>query len=250
MSGHSKWHSIKHKKGAADAKRGKIFTRHANIITIAARSGGDPEMNPTLRLAIENAKKENVPNNNIERAIKRGTGEDKGAAQIEEVTYEGYGPGGTAIIVECLTDNTNRTYTNVRTVFGKRGGNLGNSGSVAWMFDRKGVIRLKTDGVDLDEAELAAIDSGADDVQRDDDQLEIHTQPSDLSEVVDKLKAAGFEADQAEVQLIPNQTVEVTDKEVAQKIMDFIEALDEDMDVNNISSNFDIADELMREISL
>lgn len=249
MSGHSKWHSIRHKKGAADAKRAKIFTRHANLITIAARSGGDPEMNPGLRLAIENAKKENVPNNNIDRAVKRGTGEDKGAAQIEEVTYEGYGPGGTAIIVECLTDNTNRTYTNVRTIFGKRGGNLGNSGSVAWMFDRKGLIQLKTEGIDLDEAELAAIDAGADDVQREDDQLVIYTNPSELSEVVDKLKAAGFESEKAEVQLIPNQTVEVTDKETAQKIMDFVDALDEDMDVNNISSNFDISDELMSQLS-
>ncbi|MDH5597337.1 MAG: YebC/PmpR family DNA-binding transcriptional regulator, partial [Candidatus Peregrinibacteria bacterium] len=126
MSGHSKWHSIKHKKGAADAKRGKIFTRHANLITIAARAGGDPDMNPNLRLAIDNAKADNVPNNNIERAIKRGTGEDKSAAQIEEVTYEGYGPAGTAVYVECLTDNTNRTYTNIRTIFNKRGGNLGN----------------------------------------------------------------------------------------------------------------------------
>ena len=249
MSGHSKWHSIRHKKGAADAKRAKIFTRHANLITIAARSGGDPEMNPGLRLAIENAKKENVPNNNIDRAVKRGTGEDKGAAQIEEVTYEGYGPGGTAIIVECLTDNTNRTYTNVRTIFGKRGGNLGNSGSVAWMFDRKGLIQLKTEGIDLDEAELAAIDAGADDVQREDDQLVIYTNPSELSEVVDKLKAAGFESEKAEVQLIPNQTVEVTDKETAQKIMDFVDALDEDMDVNNISSNFDISDELMSQLN-
>lgn len=248
MSGHSKWHSIKHKKGAADAKRGKIFTRHANLITIAARSGGDPTMNPTLRMAIDNAKKENVPNANIEKAVKRGTGEDKSAAQIDEVIYEGYGPGGTAVIVECLTDNTNRTYTNMRTVFNKNGGNLGKSGVVARMFDRKGVITVSLEGIDGDEAELAAIDSGADDVQRSDDILEIHTSPNNLSSVADKLKEAGFEAQQAEVLLIPNQTVAVTDEEKAKKILNFIEALDDDPDVSNVSSNFDISDELMEKI--
>jgi YebC/PmpR family DNA-binding regulatory protein len=248
MSGHSKWHSIRHKKGAADAKRGKIFTRHANLITIAARSGGDPEMNPTLRLAIDNAKKENVPNANIEKAIKRGTGEDKNAAQIEEVTYEGYGPEGVAVFVECLTDNTNRTYTNVRTIFNKRGGNLGNSGSVAWMFDRKGVITLNLEGKDPEEIELTAIDSGAEDMEREDTMIEVYTNPSDLSEVAEKLKVAGIEIENAEVKLLPNQTVEVTDPDVAQKILNFMDALDEDMDVNNISSNFDIPEEVLNRL--
>lgn len=249
MSGHSKWHSIKHKKGAADAKRGKIFTRHAKIITIAARNGGDPTTNASLRMAIDNAKKENVPNANIDKAIKTGTGELKDAAEILEVTYEGYGPGGTAIIVECLTDNKNRSYTNVRTIFDKKGGNLGNSGAVAWMFDRKGVITLKTDGIDLDEAELAAIDAGADDVDRDDEELTIYTEMSDLSLVLDKLKDAGFEAENAEIQMIPNQTVKVEDEDTARKIMIFMEALDEDMDVDKISSNFDISDELMEKVA-
>ena len=249
MSGHSKWHSIKHKKGAADAKRGKIFTRHANLITIAARSGGDPEMNPTLRLAIDNAKADNVPNNNIERAVKRGTGEDKSAAQIEEVTYEGYGPGGTAVLVECLTDNTNRTYTNIRTVFNKRGGNLGGSGSVAWMFDRKGVITMNLEGKDADEVELTAIDAGADDIWKEGNDMEIYTNPSQLSTVNNKLKEAGIASEKAEVQMVPNQTVAVTDEATAKKIMDFMEALDEDMDVNNVSSNFDIPDDIMEKIS-
>ncbi|MDH5597101.1 MAG: YebC/PmpR family DNA-binding transcriptional regulator [Candidatus Peregrinibacteria bacterium] len=249
MSGHSKWHSIKHKKGAADAKRGKIFTRHANLITIAARSGGDPDMNPTLRMAIDNAKKENVPNANIDKAIKRGTGEDKSAAQIEEVTYEGYGPAGTAVYVECLTDNTNRTYTNIRTIFNKRGGNLGGSGSVAWMFDRNGVININAEGKDGDEIELAAIDTGARDVEREDDFIEIYTDPSDLSAVMDKLRSAGIEAENAEVKWIPNQTVEISDEKDAQKVLDFMDALDEDPDVSNVSSNFDISDDIMEKIT-
>ncbi len=249
MSGHSKWHSIKHKKGIADAKRGKIFTRHANLITIAARSGGDPEMNPGLRLAIDNAKKANVPNANIDKAIKKGTGELKGEAEIMEVTYEGYGPAGTAVIVDCLTDNKNRSLTNVRTIFGKRGGNLGNSGSVAWMFDRKGSIALKTEGVDLDEAELAAIDAGASGVEREDDALQILTEPTELSAVVEKLKAAGFEVEEAELQMIPNQTVTIENEGDAKKIMEFMEALDDDPDVSDISSNFDISDELMEKVS-
>lgn len=249
MSGHSKWHSIKHKKGIADAKRGKIFTRHANLITIAARSGGDPEMNPSLRMTIDNAKKANVPNANIDKAIKRGTGELKDAAQIEEVSYEGYGPGGTAVIVECLTENTNRTYTNMRTIFNKGGGNLGKTGVVTWMFDRKGVITLNLQGIDSDEAELAAIDAGAEDMEKEDAIMEIYTSPSELGQVVDKLKDAGFEAEQAEVQLIPNQTVKVEDESTAKKILNFMEALDDDQDVSNISSNFDISDELMEKLA-
>ncbi len=249
MSGHSKWHSIKHKKGAADAKRGKIFTRHANLITIAARNGGDPDMNPSLRLTIDNAKKDNVPSANIDKAIKRGTGEDKDAAQIEEVTYEGYGPGGTAVIVECLTENTNRTYTNMRTIFNKGGGNLGKTGVVTWMFDRKGVITINLENIDSDEAELAAIDAGAEDIQSEDGIMEIHTNPSDLTVVVDKLKTADLETQQAEVQLIPNQTVKIEDESTAKKILNFMEALDDDQDVSNVSANFDISDELMQTIA-
>jgi len=249
MSGHSKWHSIKHKKGAADAIRGKVFTRHANLITIAARNGGDPEMNPSLRLAIDNAKKDNVPSANIDKAIKRGTGEDKDAAQIEEVTYEGYGPEGVAVIVECLTENTNRTYTNMRTIFNKQGGNLGNSGSVAWMFDRKGVISVSLQGTDADAIELAAIDAGASDIEREDENIHIYTDPNELSTVSEKLKSAGIQAEKAEVQLVPNQWVEVKDESTARKILNFMEALDDDQDVSDVSSNFDISDELMTKIA-
>lgn len=249
MSGHSKWHSIRHKKGAADAKRGKIFTRHANLITIAAREGGgDPDMNPNLRLAIDNAKKDNVPNNNIDRAIKRGTGEGKDAVEISEVLYEGYGPCGTAVMVEGLTDNKNRTYTNIRTAFNKNGGNLGNSGSVAWMFDRKGVIQINTEGKDSDELELAAIDAGAQDLENKGGMMSIYTDPSELTKVSDALKAAGFEPDQAEVFMVPNNTVKIETEEDAKKVMNFIDAVGDDPDVSNVSSNFDISDELMEKM--
>jgi len=249
MSGHSKWHSIKHKKGAADAKRGKIFTRHANLITIAARAGGgDPDMNPSLRLAIDNAKNDNVPNANIERAIKRGTGELKDAAEIVEMTYEGYGPGGTAVIVECLTDNKNRTLTNVRTIFNKQGGKLGESGSVSWMFERKGVITLKADGKNPDEVELTAIDAGAEDIEREDNIIQIYTSVKNLTIVTDNLKKTGFEPENAEIQMIPKQTVKIEDEATAKKVLNFMETLEDDPDVSNVSSNFDISDELMEKM--
>jgi YebC/PmpR family DNA-binding regulatory protein len=249
MSGHSKWHSIKHKKAATDAKRGKIFTQHANLITIAARSGGDMDMNPSLRLAVDNAKKANVPNNNIDRAIKRGTGELKGEAEIAELIYEGYGPAGTAIIVECLTDNKNRTYTNVRTIFNKKGGNLGASGSVAWMFERKGVITVNAEDKDAESIELAAIEAGADDIQIEDSIIEITTTPGNMISINDKLKEQGIEVENAEVQLMPNDNVKIESEEDAKKVLDFMEALEEDEDVSNVSSNFDISDELMEKVA-
>ena len=250
MSGHSKWHSIKHKKGAADAKRGKVFTRHASLITIAAREGGgDIDMNPTLRLAIENAKKDNVPNANIDRSIKRGSGEGKDAVEIHEVRYEGYGPSGTAIIIDCITDNKNRTYTSIRTIFGKRGGNLGASGCVTWMFDRFGVIVFDLEKVNVDELELAAIDSGAEDIKNEDGMMEIYTQPKDLTNVVSKLKEAGFEPEKAEVSLVPNNSVKIEDADSAQKVFEFIDAIEEDEDVINVSSNFDVSDEIMEQLS-
>jgi len=188
-----------------------------------------------------------VPSANIDKAIKRGTGEDKDATKIEEMIYEGYGPGGVAVIVECLTENTNRTYTNMRTIFNKGGGNLGKTGVVTWMFDRKGVITIKDNS---DEAELAAIDAGADDIEREDDLMEIYCDPNNLNSVVDKLKTAGYEPGQAEVQLIPNQTVKIEDESTAKKILNFMETLDDDQDVSDVSSNFDISDELMDNIDV
>ncbi len=249
MSGHSKWHSIKHKKGAADAKRSKIFTRHANLITIAARQGGDLDMNPSLRLAVDNAKKENVPNSNIERAIKRGTGELKDGNELVEIVYEGYGPAGTAVIVECLTDNKNRTYTNVKTIFNKKGGNLGGSGSVAWMFERKGLITIQTENGLTEDLELAAIDAGAEDIKAEGSLVEIFTDPSSLNEVNDKLKETGVNVENAEVQLIAKDGISIESEEEAKKVLEFMDALEEDQDVTNVSSNFDISDELMENLS-
>lgn len=248
MSGHSKWHSIKHKKGAADAKRGKIFTVHAKLISVAARNGGDPNMNPSLRLAIDNAKKANVPSTNIERAIKRGTGELKDEAQIEEVIYEGYGPCGTAVIVECLTDNKNRSYTNVRTIFTKKGGNLGTSGSVMWMFERKGVIELDLEGKNADEVELAAIDAGAEDLESGQESVTVYTPPDQLTEVNQKLKAAGLSAQKAEVSLVAQNTVPIETEEDVKKVLDFLEALEEDEDVSGVHSNADIPEDMIEKI--
>ncbi len=249
MSGHSKWHSIKHKKAATDAKRGKIFTQHANLITIMARKGGDPDMNPGLRLAIDNAKKANVPNSNIDRAIKRGTGELKDEAEISELTYEGYGPAGTAVIVECLTDNKNRTYTNIRTIFNKKGGNLGGGGSVAWMFERKGVITVQAKNNNTDEIELAAIDAGAEDIKVEGNLVEIYTDSSSLNEVNDKLKNQNIEIESAESLLIPKEEVKIENEDNAKKVLEFMEALEDDPDVANVSSNFDISDELIETLA-
>ncbi len=248
MSGHSKWHSIKHKKGAADAKRGKIFTRHANLITLAARQGGEPETNPSLRLAIDNAKQDNVPNANIERAIRRGTGEDKDAAEIHEVSYEGYGPCGVAVIVECLTDNKNRSYTNVRTLFGKRGGNLGNSGSVAWMFERKGLIQVNAEGRDPEELELAAIEAGAQDVEMEEGVLMIATSPSELMQVNGKLKSQGIASEKAELILTPTTPAPLGDPEQAKQVMEFIDALEDDEDVSRVYSNANIPPEILERL--
>jgi YebC/PmpR family DNA-binding regulatory protein len=246
MSGHSKWHSIKHKKGAADAKRGKVFTKHANLITIATRQGGgDVDMNPSLRLAIDNAKKANVPNDNIERAMKRGTGELKGANEISEELYEGYGPGGVAILVECLTDNKNRTLTNLSTIFNKKGGALGKSGSVAYLFERKGVIVLNAEDPQKDEVELAAIDAGADDIESEGDLITVYSASNAVTDVVSALKKAGFEPENAEVQLMPGNTVVIDDEVTAKKILNLIDDLEEDPDVSNVASNFDITEVLM-----
>ncbi|MFH0820364.1 MAG: YebC/PmpR family DNA-binding transcriptional regulator [Candidatus Peregrinibacteria bacterium] len=244
MSGHSKWHSIKHKKGIADAKRGKIFTRHTHLIAMAARQGGgDLSMNPNLRLAIDNAKADNVPNANIDRAIKKGTGELKEGAEIAEVTYEGYDPGGVALIVECLTDNKNRTVTNLRTLFSKNGGNMSASGSVSYLFDRKGVITVDGTGKDKEGLELAAIDAGAEDVGWDGELLLLYTDLKKLTEVKDGLKSNSVQ--NAEIRLIPKTTVRIEDPTMAKKVIGMMEAIEEDPDVSNVWSNFDIPENLL-----
>ena len=241
MSGHSKWSTIKREKGAKDAARGAVFTKLGNNIAIAARAGADPNMNFSLRLAIDRAKAANMPNANIQRSIDRGSGK-LGGAQIQEVMYEGYGPGGVAILVECATDNINRTYPEVRLAFSKHGGNMAEKGAVAFQFDRKGMIRVKGGGDDL---LMQALDAGADDVQEEGDESVIYTEPSDLAKVREALKDAGQEILEAELTYVPNNTVEVTDKETAGKIMRLMDALDDVDDVTNTHVNFEILEELL-----
>lgn len=238
MSGHSKWSTIRRQKEITDAKRGAVFTKLANAITIAAKKGGDPSMNFSLRLVLDQARAANMPNANIQRAIDRGTGKLGGAA-IEEVTYEGYGPGGIAVIVECATDNKNRTYPDVRLAFSKNGGNMAEPGAVAFQFDRKGEIRAEFAG-DIDEAMLLAIDAGAEDAEIDSGQIVIYTDPKQLSAVRDALQAAGFSVKEAELTFVAKNTVEITDTDVARKVMNLMDALDSLDDVTNVHSNFDI----------
>lgn len=240
MSGHSKWSTIKRQKGAKDAARGAVFTKLGNAIAIAARSGIDPETNFALRLAIDKAKAANMPGANIDRAIQRVA--DKGAAQLQEIMYEGYGPGGTAILVECATDNINRTYPEVRLAFSKHGGNLAEKGAVAFQFDRKGMIRVKGRG---DELLMQALDAGADDVQEEGEESIIYTEPTALARVRDALREGGVDIVEAELTYVPNTTVEVADKETAGKIMRLMDALDEVDDVTNTHVNFDIPEELL-----
>lgn len=239
MSGHSKWSTIKRQKGANDAKRGAIFTKLGNQIAIAARAGTDPSTNSSLALAIEKAKAANMPAANIERSIARVA--DKSAAQLEEVMYEGYGPGGVAVLIECATDNKNRTYPEVRSAFTKNGGNMAEPGSVAFNFARKGQIRLKGSG---DEVQLQAIEAGADDVEGDADNNEtvVYTAPTDLAKVRDNLKDGGLEVVEAELTYVPGNTIEISDKETARKAMNLMNALDDLDDVTNTHTNFDLAD--------
>lgn len=241
MSGHSKWSTIKREKGAKDAARGAVFTKLSNAIAIAARGGADPDMNFALRLAIDKAKAANMPNANIQRSIDRGSGK-LGGEQIQEVMYEGYGPGGVAILVECATDNINRTYPDVRLAFSKHGGNIAEKGAVAFQFDRKGMIRVKGKG---DELVLQALDAGADDVQEEGDESVIYTDPKALAQVRDNLKGAGLEIAEAELTFVPNNTVEVADAATAGKIMRLMDALDAIDDVTNTHVNFDIPEELL-----
>jgi YebC/PmpR family DNA-binding regulatory protein len=248
MSGHSKWHNIRVKKGAADAQRGKIFTRHGHLITIAARGGGDPSTNAALKFAIDSARKENVPRDNIERAIKRGTGELKDAAEFYEVIYEGRGPAGIAVIVECLTDNKNRTLTNVRTAFNKGGGALGGSGTAMWMFDKKGMIEAKIKDDKTDDLELMAIDAGADDIVVDGEAITIYTPLNGLHQVRTALQAKGVEVEKAEVIMKPKDLIRVTDPEKAKQALNFIDTLEEDSDVTNVYSNLDVPEEVLKKI--
>lgn len=250
MSGHSKWHSIKHKKGALDAKRGKIFTKHAKLIAIAARNGAEIETNPSLRTAIDNAKADNVPNMNIDRAIQKGSGKGKDAVSYEEIFYEGKGPNGISLYIHTITDNKNRTSSDIRLILSRKGGALGATGSSSWVFDQKGLITvpLKPD-MNLDEMELSLIDAGASDIKRADDLLEVFTNFTDLAHVRGNLTKAGIQFDSAEVAFIPKQTVKVTTKEDAEKVLALIEAIEENDDVSDVYANFDIEDEILEQLS-
>ena len=247
MSGHSKWSSIKHKKAAIDAKRGKAFTRVIKEITVAARmGGGDPAANPRLRAAIANAKTVNMPQDNVTRAIKKGTGELPGVS-YEEFTYEGYGPGGVAIMVEIMTDNKNRTVAEMRHIFSKHNGNLGESGCVAWMFDKKGLIVVDTDKADEDQLMEIVLNAGAEDMRRNGDVFEIITLPEELLPVREAIDQEGIEISVAQVSRIPQSTVRLEGKH-AEQMLKLMEKLEDHEDVQNVFANFDIPDEVMEQL--
>lgn len=241
MSGHSKWSTIKRQKGAKDAARGAVFTKLGNAIAVAARGGADPEMNFTLRLAIDKAKAANMPLVNIQRSIDRGSSK-LGGEQIQELMYEGYGPGGVAIMVECATDNINRTYPEIKLAFSKHGGNIAEKGAVAFQFDHRGMIRVKGGG---DELMLQAIDAGAEDMHEEEGESVIYTDPKELNKVRTDLQATGIEILEAELTYVPNNTVEVSDKETAGKIIRLMGALEDIDDVTTTHTNFDIPEELL-----
>lgn len=241
MSGHSKWSTIKRQKGAKDAARGAIFTKLGNAIALAARGGDDPETNFTLRLAIDKAKAANMPMANIQRSIDRGSGK-LGGDQIQEVMYEGYGPGGVAILVECATDNINRTYPDVKLAFSKHGGNIAEKGAVAFQFERKGTIRVIGTG---DDVLMQALEAGAQDVQEEGEESIVYTEPKELAKVRDALQTAGLKVEEAELTYVPNNTVEVSDAATAGKIMRLMDALDNLDDVTTTHVNFDIPEELL-----
>lgn len=240
MSGHSKWSTIKRQKGAKDAARGAIFTKLGNAIAIAARNGTDPDTNFSLRLAIDRAKAANMPSANIQRSIDRV--KDKEAAQLQEVVYEGYGPGGVAVIVETATDNINRTYPEVKLAFSKHGGSIAEKGAVAFQFDRKGSIRVKGAG---DEVLMQALEAGADDVQEEGDESLVYTDPKELAKVRQALADAGVEIVEAELTFVPNNTIEVSDATTAGKIMRMMDALEDIDEVTTTHVNFDIPEELI-----
>src|SRR6187551_339598 len=248
MSGHSKWSSIKHKKGAADAKRGKLFTKLARAITVAARDGGgDPDGNPALATAIQKARDASMPKDNIQRAIDRGTGAGANADAIEQIVFEGYGPGGAAVLVEVLTDNRNRTSADVRFAFNKHNGSLGEPGSVAWIFEKRGV--LVVDGARYGEDDLiAAIDAGAEDVREEDNLLRVICEPASLSAVREVLEAGGVDVQSTELAMEPKSTVEIKGND-AKALLGLIETLEEHDDVNEVHANFDIPDEVLQQLA-
>ena len=250
MSGHSKWSSIKHKKGAADAKRGKLFSKLSRAIIVAAKEGGgDPANNLALQNAVEKAKSYSMPKDNIDRAIAKGSGADADASAFETVVYEGYGPEGVAVIVEALTDNRNRTASDVRHAFTKHGGSLGATGAVAWQFERRGVVVVPAEGVDEDELLLTAADAGAEDVERDGDVFQVVSAPEFLAPVREAVEAAGFAADSAELMMVPKTTVAVEDESKAKQVMRLIDTLEDNDDVQDVYANFDIPERVLEVVA-
>ncbi len=248
MSGHSKWSTIKRKKGAADAKRGQLFTKLAREITVAARSGlPDPDANTRLRLAIDKARGENMPKDNIDRAIERAVGSGPGDS-YDEVSYEGYGPGGTALMIQTLTDNRNRTVGEIRAALTRSGGSLGENGSVSWMFDQVGLIVLDVNGSDPDELALVAIDAGADDVSVDDGGIEIYTQPQDLHRVQEELVNGGYTVESAELTMRPKTQI-TPESDVAVKVIRLVEKLEDLDDVQTVYTNLDITDDVLAAVT-
>lgn len=248
MSGHSKWSTIKHKKGREDARRGKLFSKLARYITVAAKEGGgNPEMNANLAAAIDKAKDYNMPANNIERAVKRGTGEIEGV-NYEQFTYEGYGPDGVAVLLELMTDNRNRTAAEIRNIFSRHNGNLGTTGSVAWMFERRGVILVPKNALGEEKLLESALEAGAQDVTTEEDHYEVITEPTDLAAVRKELEVREIELSSAELSMVPKNTTPLDIKQ-ARRVLKFIDALEESDDVQEVYSNFDISDEVMNELA-
>jgi len=250
LSGHSKWSSIKHKKGAADAKRGQLFSKLSRAILVAAKEGGpDPANNLALQNAIEKAKSYSMPKDNIDRAIAKGSGADADADAFETIVYEGYGPEGVALIVEALTDNRNRTAADVRHLFAKHGGNLGATGAVAWQFERLGVVAVSASETDEEDLLLAAADAGADDVQPDGSTFQVTSPPEVLSAVREALEGAGFSIESAELQLVPKTTVSIDDEAKARQVMRLVDALEENDDVQDVYANFDIPERVLEAVA-
>ena len=250
MSGHSKWSTIKHKKGAADAKRGKLFSKLSKAIMAAAKDGGpDPATNLALQNAIEKARSYSMPKDNIERAIAKGSGEGTDGATFETVVYEGYGPEGVAVLVEALTDNRNRTASEVRHLFSKHGGNLGATGAVAWQFERLGVVLVRADGVDEEELLLVAADAGAGDIERDGDVFQVSSTPEQLAAVREALESSGYTIESAELSMVPKTTVAISDESVAKKVVRLVEGLEDFDDVQDVYANFDIPEAVLEAVA-
>jgi YebC/PmpR family DNA-binding regulatory protein len=249
VSGHSKWSSIKHKKGAADARRGKLFTKLSRAIITASKEGGqDPSSNLALQNAIEKARSYSMPKDNIDRAIARGSGADSEGSSYETVVYEGYGPEGVAVLVEALTDNRNRTASDVRHIFSKYGGNLGATGAVSWQFDRRGVVLVGAEGVDEDALMLDAAEGGADDVELDGTTYQVTTPPETLRTLREKLEAAGYTIESAELSMVPRTTVDISEESAAKQVLRLVEGLEDADDVQDVYANFDISEAILESV--